>query len=171
MWDGVSLTPDQQLFKAARFGIMADAIAAFDAGADVNARTPKDDTPLHWASGNGWADLVQLFKEKGADLEAKNNEGDRPLHRAARNGRRQAAGLLIAYGADPSARDNRGWAPLDYARNCRFKPTDPVQIGRHTMDGRTEFVELFANAVECKQRIHTETLERNRSRKAKTREH
>ena len=39
--------------------------------------SPHQQTPLHWAAGEGEEDTVQLLIEKGADINIKDNLGVR----------------------------------------------------------------------------------------------
>jgi uncharacterized protein len=63
----------QKLFEAARTGNVGDAKSALDAGADVNARDDRQQTPLHWAAMKGHTDLARLLIDKGADLNARDD--------------------------------------------------------------------------------------------------
>lgn len=50
---------------------------------DLNFRGPSNETPLHIAAANGWADACTALCEAGADLSAQDEDGDTPLHVAA----------------------------------------------------------------------------------------
>ena len=53
-------------------------------GAEPNARTSDNITPLHWAAGyNDNPGVTQSLIAVGADPKAKDNDGSTPLHRAA----------------------------------------------------------------------------------------
>jgi ankyrin repeat protein len=49
-----------------------------DAGADVNVRTAKGNTPLHVAAYKGYAGTVQLLLARGASRTARNMQGQTP---------------------------------------------------------------------------------------------
>ena len=52
-------------------------------GADVNARSPQQRTPLHVAAEEGNAVLTGILVAAGADINAKMKYGETPLDRAA----------------------------------------------------------------------------------------
>ena len=55
-------------------------------GADVNARTPVGETPLHFVAEQwpvDWRQMAELLLKGGADINAKNNAGQTPLAVAA----------------------------------------------------------------------------------------
>ena len=93
-------------------------------GAEVNAKSNRGWTPLHWTTVIfGHIDILHLLVENGADLEAQSNEGRRALHRAAYNGRLPFVQELISrYHVDINARDNDGTTALREAR-ARNHPT------------------------------------------------
>ena len=47
-------------------------------GADVNAKSNTDWTPLHYAAHFGFPDMVKLLLDGNADVDAKNNDGKMP---------------------------------------------------------------------------------------------
>ncbi|CAM9698275.1 unnamed protein product [Ectocarpus sp. 13 AM-2016] len=52
--------------------------ALLEGGANVNARTPRDETPLHVACRHSSVSGVELLLRWGADEKLKNNDGDTP---------------------------------------------------------------------------------------------
>jgi ankyrin repeat protein len=67
-----------------------------DAGADVNSRDPRGQTPLHAAAFWGWNLAVQFLADRGADLEAKDRGGKSPIDSAmGRNGGNSRGGARI----------------------------------------------------------------------------
>jgi ankyrin repeat protein len=52
------------------------------AGADVNARDNRGQTPVHGAAFWGWTDVVQFLADNGAKLDVKDNQGKTPLDSA-----------------------------------------------------------------------------------------
>lgn len=84
-------------------------------GADINARTHRQTTPLSLLAGaladerspDEWAgsqreSLLKLMLAKGADVNAKDDRGYTPLHYAVLNNSIRTAQVLIAHGADDS---------------------------------------------------------------------
>jgi cytohesin len=77
------------------------------------------DTPLHWPSHNGYAEIVEMLLDAGADIEADevNCYGGKPLHWASEHSPNTVA-LLLERGADVNSRnikaggDMLGFTPL-----------------------------------------------------------
>lgn len=99
-----------------------------EAGADVNARLDRGETPLHVAASWTRDSLVILILlEAGADVGARDDAGRTALHNAVRcrnsspprpDAMTQTMGrvaFLVEAGADVNARDNEGRTPLHFA--------------------------------------------------------
>lgn len=99
-----------------------------EAGADVNARSDRGETPLHVAASWTRDSLVILILlEAGADVGARDDAGRTALHNAVRcrnsspprpDAMTQTMGrvaFLVEAGADVNARDNEGRTPLHFA--------------------------------------------------------
>ena len=85
-------------------------------GADVNARSVNECTPLHLAALNGRKRAAQLLIAAGASVNAKDDDGGTPLHDAVSMGNKDVVELLIAKGAAINARTkSMGWTPLGLA--------------------------------------------------------
>lgn len=104
------------LHLSARHGVFDGAEFLIRNGADVNAREKASETPLHWASGRGHAEVIRLLIRNGALLDARAGVfGETPLHEAAWAGHREAAEVLLEYGASAAAADWKGANPLHWA--------------------------------------------------------
>ncbi len=66
--------------------------------ANMNARTLKEETPLHLATGRGGNKIVKLLILNGADVNVRNKYGNTALHIAKTNGHREIIQLLQKYG-------------------------------------------------------------------------
>jgi len=62
-----------QLLAATRKGDLALVKQLLDEGANVNARTRYDSTPLFFACDRGHIEIARLLIERGADLNVKDN--------------------------------------------------------------------------------------------------
>ncbi len=113
------MTPEEatrNLLRAAEDGDLDAAIAALAAGADVNARSDWQITPLHLAVTDAHSYLTCLLIANHADVNATNEYGATPLHWAAEKGHANSVWLLIDNGANINARNESQQTPLDGAR-------------------------------------------------------
>lgn len=78
----------------------------------IDRINPEDQTPLHIASGNGYAALVEALINKGARVGVANHIRQTPLHWAAWNGHTEVVRVLLAHGASPASRSLGGVTPL-----------------------------------------------------------
>ena len=83
-----------------------------DQGADIDARSDEDRTPLHLAVAQGSAEMVSLLLDQGADIDARSDEGRTPLHLAVAQGSAEMVSLLLDRGADHDVRDKSRRTPL-----------------------------------------------------------
>lgn len=86
--------------------------ALIDAGADINAKDPYGETPLHIACVRGLEKIISLLIAEGADVNARDGRALTPLHVAAWGGHEETVALLIANGAMVDARGDDGATPL-----------------------------------------------------------
>ena len=86
-------------------------------GASLNATNSADETPLHLAALQGFAEIVQLLINARANLEARKDNGFTPLHNAAYNGHVNVIQTLLNAGANQNAESNRGETPQQLAQN------------------------------------------------------
>ncbi|KAL8693855.1 MAG: hypothetical protein Q9218_001411 [Villophora microphyllina] len=78
-------------------GILADL-----ASIDLECKSSKGDTALHFAATFGSVDVLLLMIQNGASIEALNATGKTALQLAVLNRRREATEILLASGADVS---------------------------------------------------------------------
>lgn len=82
----------------------------------VNCRDDdgNDNTPLHLAAANGYADLVQMLVERGASVDHTNKSGNTPLHWAAANAQEKCVQILLSScaGVDVLQKNNFGRSAL-----------------------------------------------------------
>ena len=88
-----------------------------DHGADPNARTCYDYTPLFYATW--YLEAVQVLIENNADVNMQNNNGETPLYNVFTRGRSDNIAdivqRLLEHGADPNIRNNDDSTPLHRA--------------------------------------------------------
>lgn len=109
---GSAVAAGEKLLDAAEAGNHAAAVAALEAGGDVNARAPDGTTALIWAAYNNDAKLVERLLAAGADANAQNEFGTSALTEAAIGGYTGVIGALLAGGAMPDLANPEGETPL-----------------------------------------------------------
>lgn len=107
-------TPSQEglhgLYIALRDGSLKAAGALIDwPKTNIDARSPKDETPLMMAALKGHTEVVRKLMDKGADV---NKTGWTPLHYAATNGHLVIMQLLLDEHAYIDAESPNGTTPL-----------------------------------------------------------
>ena len=96
-----SQAANESLWEAARAGDTAGITAALGQGADVNAKSRYDVTPLIFAAGNGRLDAVKLLLSRGADVNAQDTfYRARAADMAMVNGYMEVAIFLVQNGSD-----------------------------------------------------------------------
>ena len=104
------------LLWSARAGDLSQCESLLAIGANVNhVHVVNNFTPLHEASLNGRAPVVELLIDHGADIEAKTRIGATPLHLAAQEGHLATARLLVTRGARTDAANRQGAMPIHKA--------------------------------------------------------
>jgi hypothetical protein len=83
-----------------------------EAGADKEARNPKQQTSLHLAAALGKIDVCRALMEAGADKEARDAKQRTPLHWAAHERHVDVCRALMEAGADKEARNPEQQTPL-----------------------------------------------------------
>jgi ankyrin repeat protein len=93
-------------------------------------------TPLHKASGSGYAEIAQILISRGAEVnKTEHLHGRTPLHMvvsAPKNSSVKTAKVLLKAGANLEITDRQNYTPLDLAKNV----------------GKDELVELFTSHME-----------------------
>jgi len=93
------------LHVLAQHGALDEAEDEIKAGADVNARTVIELTPLHKSVLGEEPKLTKLLLEAGADINARDVHSRTPLFVAAALGQLEIAEVLLKAGADTTVRD------------------------------------------------------------------
>jgi len=98
-----------------------------DAGADPNARSPGDETALHWAASSDDVDVASALIDGGADLESPDGSIGTPLDNAVGYGCWHVARHLVMRGAQRGQALARGSSrPAATAlRNCSMLRLPP----------------------------------------------
>lgn len=81
-------------------------------GANVNIRTKRGLTALHFASINNRPDIAQALLLNGARINARTKHGRTALHCAARSGNAEVISMLASRGADINAYDKNNTSAL-----------------------------------------------------------
>jgi ankyrin repeat protein len=96
-----SQTANEALWQAARDGDTAGITAALAKGADVNAKSRYDVTPLIFAAGSGRLEAVKLLIARGADVNAQDTfYRARAAEMAITNGHVDVTLYLLQNGAE-----------------------------------------------------------------------
>ena len=96
-----SQAANESLWEASRAGDTTRITAALAQGADVNAKSRYDVTPLIFAAGNGRLDAVKLLLSRGADVNAQDTfYRARAADMAMANGYTEVAVFLVQNGSD-----------------------------------------------------------------------
>ncbi|ROW10157.1 hypothetical protein VMCG_02112 [Cytospora schulzeri] len=94
----------------------------------LNAKTSRDQTPLHWAANFDQVKFIKLLVEKGVDLNETDIEGKTALHHAVMHGHLSAVEMLLSSVRLPNLdiTDCHGWTPLRWA--ARYGPGKTVEL-------------------------------------------
>ena len=84
-------------------------------GADVDKWDDIKNTALHYASQNGYPEIVKILIENCAFNDVTNLNSETPLHLAAKSGSVECMKILIEHGSSLQSRDKIGKTCLDKA--------------------------------------------------------
>ena len=104
------------LHRLAFFGLIEPLRIALKFGYNVNSRTRKGETALHFAAKRNEGEMGQVLIEVGADIEAEDYSlSERPVHAAAQAGSVNLMTILLKKGANLEAINVRNETPLAIA--------------------------------------------------------
>lgn len=130
IWDHATGSPrgDELLFCAAGQGDLHGIERALDQGANINARSDSELTPLMIAcDAGGTATTVQLLLDRGADPNLNAKAGINAMYNAVINDSDEIVELLLRAGVNPNNKLN-GESMLDIAE--RLNRTRVVNVLR-----------------------------------------
>jgi ankyrin repeat protein len=100
------------LWHAAGCGYTSIVERLLATGADKEAISENEATPLYVAAQYGNREVVKLLLEAGANRDAARSDGTTPLYVAAWSGHREIVEILLAAGANGNATNKDGATPL-----------------------------------------------------------
>ena len=123
---GMTLTPNQRLFKAIENRNINDVAITIESNANVNFKNSLGETSLHIAVWNDSIDIVRLLIKSEANINSQNKTNLTPLHYAVLRDEQYIAELLIIKGANINAIDKDGKTPLHLA--IEIKSLEMVEL-------------------------------------------
>jgi excisionase family DNA binding protein len=105
------------LHRAVNEGDFSSLQGLIAAGADVNARSSEEWTPLMLATIKGHAEMIEALLNNGADSNARNRKGWTALMFAVSMSDADSVRILLTGGANVDARDKEGKTALMQAAN------------------------------------------------------
>jgi ankyrin repeat protein len=87
-----------------------------EAGAEVNVVDYDGTSPLHWAVGHCFTDIVRALLQAGAKVNEADNQGYTPLIQVSPNGHTKIAQMLLGSGAYVNARTHKGETAIYFAK-------------------------------------------------------
>jgi ankyrin repeat protein len=113
------------LHHAAYRGALGMVNVLLSAGADVDIRNVRGETPLMWACKTDALTLAVTLLDRGADPVARDHVGLQPLHHAAERGQILIMDALLLRGAPVTAVDGKDKSALHWA--CYADQTRAVE--------------------------------------------
>ena len=111
-----SLEVDQSLLEVMIMNPRSKAL-------DINAQDKEGMTPLHWASENGYSDIVDYLVSKEASLERRDSMGMTAFHKAAYGGHEKVITTLVGGKSLSSSMGLFKKAGQDSSRDVAKDPT------------------------------------------------
>ncbi len=96
---------------AAYYGRVDIMELLIDAGADIEARNMRGETPLFHSIAGGHTEAVKFLLERDADIYATDNDRRTALFEATERNNHEILNVLLAAGADVNVKDNNGRTP------------------------------------------------------------
>jgi len=147
------------IHDAAKSGDLAQIQGLVVQGADVNAKTTRDETPLMVASLAGKGEVVNYLLQRGANINARSASGLTALHAAAYAGQAEIVSLLVAKGAAVNDASNRfGTTPLLMASEENHIETVRTLLG-HGADVTAVEINGYNPTSQAGWREHWDVLE------------
>jgi ankyrin repeat protein len=116
-------TPFETLIQACKDGDLAKVTQVVIRGAELNKKSPDDETPLFVAVQNNHKPVVEYLLSKGARIDEKNGpKGLTAFFKACFDGSLDIATLLSDAGADVNLKSSHGYTPLYAAVQNNHKP-------------------------------------------------
>ena len=106
---------EYNLMLAASYGYETEVERMLNMGAEVDAKTAENVTPLIFAVTNNMVEVVKTLIRYDADVNQSTVYYETPLLIAVKNENLEIAELLLRYGADIEYQDRSGAASLHYA--------------------------------------------------------
>jgi len=102
-----------------------------EAGADPNARSPGDETPLHWAASSDDLEVAAALIDGGADVDAPDGSIGTPLANAIGYGCWHVARLLVDRGARVDAAwQAAGLGMLERVEELLGDHAEPAEVSK-----------------------------------------
>uniref|UniRef100_A0AAQ4Q9F5 Ankyrin 1, erythrocytic b n=1 Tax=Gasterosteus aculeatus aculeatus TaxID=481459 RepID=A0AAQ4Q9F5_GASAC len=104
--------------QASRRGNVMMVRLLLDRGAQIDAVTKDELTPLHCAARNGHARIIEILLEHGAPIQAKTKNGLSPIHMSAQGDHMDCVRQLLQYNAEIDDITLDHLTPLHVAAHC-----------------------------------------------------